>query len=324
MFPGRAWEQVTHSSSSLIPHPSHVSTAPWTVGRLLQWTADYLKSHGSESPRLDAEVLLAKAMKCQRIELYTAFDDEPSEEVRAAFRELVRRRAEGTPVAYLVGHREFYSLDFRVTPDVLIPRPETELLVSHCSIWPKSPAQQVTTYDNCRRGHRQRNHRRLCRQTLARLPGDGHRHQSGGAWKWPNPTPKSTAWPSRIEFVQSDLFAAVAAEKKFDFILSNPPYVASAELDTLAAGREKFRAARRASGRPARHRSDRITDSAIGRAAESRRIFAHGNQPHDSRQGSCLACSRDAFRACQQRSKTSPACRAWCRQGKGRLQIADS
>ena len=66
---------------------------------------------------------------CQRIELYTAFDDRPGEQSRSSFRELVRCRAEGTPVAYLVGHREFYSLSFRVTPDVLIPRPETELLV---------------------------------------------------------------------------------------------------------------------------------------------------------------------------------------------------
>ena len=105
------------------------TTAPWTVGRLLQWTADYLKTHGSESPRLDAEVLLAEAMGCKKIELYTRFEEEPAESVRAAFRELVKRRAEGAPVAYLLGHREFYSLDFRVTPDVLIPRPETELLV---------------------------------------------------------------------------------------------------------------------------------------------------------------------------------------------------
>ena len=65
----------------------------------------------------------------QRIELYTTFDELPGDDARAAFRELVRRRAEGTPVAYLVGRREFYSLSFRVTPDVLIPRPETELLV---------------------------------------------------------------------------------------------------------------------------------------------------------------------------------------------------
>ena len=75
----------------------------WTIGRLLQWTADYLKQHGSESPRLDAEVLLAHARGCQRIELYTSFDDPASDELRTKFRELVRRRAEGMPVAYLVG-----------------------------------------------------------------------------------------------------------------------------------------------------------------------------------------------------------------------------
>ena len=101
----------------------------WTVGRLLQWTTGYLKDHGADSPRLDAEVLLAEALGCRRIELYTAFDQQPDEAARTVFRGLVRRRAEGTPVAYLVGRREFYSLSFRVTPDVLIPRPETELLV---------------------------------------------------------------------------------------------------------------------------------------------------------------------------------------------------
>ena len=79
----------------------------WTVGRLLQWTTQYLKQHGSDSPRLDAEVLLAEARGCRRIDLYAAFDDVPGDEARAAFRDTVRRRAEGTPVAYLVGHREF-------------------------------------------------------------------------------------------------------------------------------------------------------------------------------------------------------------------------
>src|SRR5687767_7835820 len=101
----------------------------WTVLRLLTWTTDYLKSHGSDSPRLDAEVLLAHARGCERIQLYTAFDEVVTDEVRAAFRDLVKRRAEGVPVAYLVGKREFYSLSFRVTPDVLIPRPETEFVV---------------------------------------------------------------------------------------------------------------------------------------------------------------------------------------------------
>ena len=80
-----------------------------------------MKGKGADSPRLDAEVLLAHARGCQRIELYTAFEEEPTEAVRTAFRELVGRRAKGTPVAYLVGRREFFSLNFEVTPDVLIP-----------------------------------------------------------------------------------------------------------------------------------------------------------------------------------------------------------
>ena len=104
----------------------------WTIGRLLKWTADYLQQHGAASPRLDAEVLLAHARGSRRIELYTSFEEPASEELRTRFRELVRRRAEGMPVAYLVGHREFFSLDFRVTSDVLIPRPETEFLVIAC------------------------------------------------------------------------------------------------------------------------------------------------------------------------------------------------
>ncbi len=105
------------------------TAAPWTVGRLLQWTADFLKQRGSDSPRLDAEILLAEALGCQRIQLYTTFDEEPGEEKRTGFRELVKQRAEGTPVAYLVGRREFYSLNFKVRAGVLIPRPETELIV---------------------------------------------------------------------------------------------------------------------------------------------------------------------------------------------------
>src|ERR1700722_13685155 len=101
----------------------------WTVGRLLAWTTDFLRERGAESPRLDAEVLLAHALGCPRSQLYTTFDEQPSEAARQKFREFVRERATGKPVAYLVGRREFYSLSFRVTPDVLIPRPETEFLL---------------------------------------------------------------------------------------------------------------------------------------------------------------------------------------------------
>src|SRR6188768_2189471 len=101
----------------------------WTVGRLLAWTADYLKKSGSPSARLDAEVLLSAARKCERIALYTAFEEIVPDDIRSTFRDLVKRRAGGTPVAYLVGKKEFYSLSFHVTPDVLIPRPETDFVV---------------------------------------------------------------------------------------------------------------------------------------------------------------------------------------------------
>ncbi len=101
----------------------------WTIGRLLTWTTDYLRRRGSESPRLDAEVMLAYVLDWQRVQLYTHFDDEVGERSRGVFRDLVRRRAEGAPVAYLVGRKEFYSLSFEVSSDVLIPRPETEFVV---------------------------------------------------------------------------------------------------------------------------------------------------------------------------------------------------
>jgi release factor glutamine methyltransferase len=105
------------------------SNEPWTVLRLLNWTRDYFAKADIDSPRLCAEMLLAECLGCQRIELYARGHDEPSEDVRTRFREMVRRAAEGEPVAYIVGRKEFFSLPFKVTPDVLIPRPETEILV---------------------------------------------------------------------------------------------------------------------------------------------------------------------------------------------------
>jgi release factor glutamine methyltransferase len=207
--------------------------APWTVGRLLQWTGEYLKSHGSESPRLDAEVLLAHVLGCRRIGLYTAFETEPGEKVRTAFREFLRRRAEGEPVAYLVGHKEFYSLDFRVTPDVLIPRPETELLVIALTDLAKiRPLGAKLTIADIGTGSGiiavcAAKHLSGCRVTAV--------DNSAAALEVARCNAERHGVLGRIDFVHSDLFASVAADKKFDFILSNPPYVAENEYDGLAA-----------------------------------------------------------------------------------------
>ena len=101
----------------------------WTIKRLLEWTAEYFERNDSGSPRLEAEVLLAEALGCERIQLYTRFDEIPAEPGLGNFRAWVKRRAAGEPVAYLVGHKEFYSLKFKVDNNVLIPRPETEHVV---------------------------------------------------------------------------------------------------------------------------------------------------------------------------------------------------
>lgn len=100
----------------------------WTIGRLLDWTAKWFREKQVEGGRLAAELLLARALNCRKIDLYTRYDSEPSEDQRRAFRELVRQAGDHTPIAYLLGSREFFSLEFQVGPAVLIPRPETEAL----------------------------------------------------------------------------------------------------------------------------------------------------------------------------------------------------
>ncbi|MGH7134559.1 MAG: peptide chain release factor N(5)-glutamine methyltransferase [Pirellulales bacterium] len=205
-------------------------TEAWTTGRLLEWTTNYLKQHGADSPRLDAEVLLAEALGCQRIQLYAAFGDVPSEEIRTAFRKLVRRRAEGTPVAYLVGRREFYSLSFRVTPDVLIPRPETEFVVMRL-LDLASPADGEWTIADVGTGSG------VIAVCAAKwLPNSRllALDISGKALKVAAANAAEHGIGNRIEFMESDLFAAVSPERTFDFVVANPPYVAEHEMAGLS------------------------------------------------------------------------------------------
>lgn len=104
---------------------------PWTTRRLLAWTSDYLERKAVDSPRLAAEMLLAHVLEVPRIKLYMDMDRPASPLERSAYRCLVERAAAHEPVQYLVGQTSFFSLDFVVTPDVLIPRPSTETLVEH-------------------------------------------------------------------------------------------------------------------------------------------------------------------------------------------------
>ena len=225
-------------------------TETWTVGRLLTWTTDYLRKKGSDSARLDAEVLLAHARQCQRIELYTAFDQEPDEPVKASFREMVVRRAEGTPVAYLVGHKEFYSLDFRVNPDCLIPRPETEHLVvaaiDAAKVIAKSPSSEsgtstrplmiadVCTGSGC---------------IAVAIAKHLHNAQvfasdiSDAALAVAQHNATQHSLDSRIQFFLGDLLDAIPPAdtvERFDLIVSNPPYISQTEYEQLSKGVREY------------------------------------------------------------------------------------
>lgn len=101
----------------------------WTILAVLQWTTRYFQDKGVSEPRASAEVLLAHVLGVSRLELYLRHDQPLTPEELAAYKALIRRRVQGEPTAYLTGHKEFWSLDFLVTPATLIPRPETELLV---------------------------------------------------------------------------------------------------------------------------------------------------------------------------------------------------
>ena len=102
---------------------------PWTILKLLNWAASYFKSHDIDNPKSTAEILLSHALQLQRIDLYLQYDRPLNRDELSAFKQLVQRRRNREPVAYIVGNKEFWSLPLAVTQDVLIPRPDTECLV---------------------------------------------------------------------------------------------------------------------------------------------------------------------------------------------------
>lgn len=101
----------------------------WTIAGVLEWTKQYSANKGIENPRLDAEILLCAVLKCERINLYVRFDQPLEDEELALYRGYVARRANQEPLAYILGKKAFMKHSFKVTPAVLVPRPETELLV---------------------------------------------------------------------------------------------------------------------------------------------------------------------------------------------------
>jgi release factor glutamine methyltransferase len=192
-----------------------------TVGGCLRDAARSLgQSSMVDSARLDAEVLLAHVLGWTRTELHTRITDRVAERARQTFWELVRRRQEGVPIAYLVGWREFYSRRFWVRPGVLVPRPETELLVEEAlSLLRRSPGATRVLDLCCGTG--------CIAVTLALETLTGQLVASDVDATALAQTEENVNFfgvQSRVQVLESDLFSGLG-ELCFDLIVSNPPYV---------------------------------------------------------------------------------------------------
>jgi release factor glutamine methyltransferase len=216
-----------------MPESDTASQEEWTIRRLLAWTQAHFEAKWVDEPRLAAELLLAEALGCKRIELYLRYDQVPTPAQRSAYREMVRAAAEHKPIAHLTGHREFYSLDFIVTPDVLIPRPETELLVeralAYCREHPRERFHllDVGTGSGC------------IAVTIAKRQPAVHAvgtDVSAAALAVAARNAERHGVKDRLRLIQADMLelpAEVVPEHGFDLILSNPPYVAQGERERL-------------------------------------------------------------------------------------------
>jgi release factor glutamine methyltransferase len=209
---------------------SQISTDSWTIQRLLQWTTEYFKKRERESPRLAAEVLLAEALACRRIDLYARFTEVPPEPLLARFRDWVKQHAAGNPVAYLVGHRDFYSLRMTVDSNVLIPRPETELLVVEALDALKQFGESTPLVIDVGTGSG------CIAIALAKHNGQARfiaTDISPAALAVARENAKRYNVSDRIEFIESDLLGGIDATIQPHLIVSNPPYVGRTERGTL-------------------------------------------------------------------------------------------
>jgi release factor glutamine methyltransferase len=199
----------------------------WTIQTILNWTRQYFLDKGVENPRLDAEVLLSHILRKERLYLYVHFDQPLEEAELSAFRSAVKQRAARLPVAYITGIKEFMGLEFEVTPSVLIPRPDTEILV-------EAALSRLTTVDNPCILDLGTGSGAIGISLLANLPtakgvtvdisaealvvakGNAARHLVS----------------ERLTFCQGDLFSPVKGQM-FTAIVSNPPYIPEADIAGL-------------------------------------------------------------------------------------------
>ncbi|MBI2067314.1 MAG: peptide chain release factor N(5)-glutamine methyltransferase [Deltaproteobacteria bacterium] len=226
----------------------------WTSLRLIQWTTDYFSKGGIPNPRLDAELLLAHILKCARIDLYLKHDWRVGDKDLSLFRGLLQRRIKREPLQYIIGETEFYGLKFKVTPDVLIPRPETELLVEEAikqigagaASSPPTKIQilEIGTGSGCIAIALAKNipHARITATDI-----------SDAALEIAQGNVIQNKAQTQIDFILSNIApwrTFEAENRQFDLILSNPPYIAEEEIDRLEPEIKNFEPRQALNGGP--------------------------------------------------------------------------
>ena len=199
----------------------------WTIGSILKWTEQYFGTKGVESPRLDAEVLLSHILQKERIYLYVHFDEPLEAPELARFREMIKQRIQRIPVAYIIGYREFMGLRFAVSPAVLVPRPDTEILVE--AVLERLKDKLDPAFADIGTGSGA-----IVLSLLKNLPQATAVTVdiSPAALEVARENAAALEVADRVTFYQGDLYGPVA-DRTFTAIVSNPPYIPDADIAGL-------------------------------------------------------------------------------------------
>lgn len=201
----------------------------WTTLAVLDWTTQRFTDAGIAGARLEAQLLLAHVLGCSRVQLYTGFDKPLAEPELAAYRALIKRRLGGESVSYLLGEQEFWGLPFHVSEHVLVPRPDTETLIEVARELRTERAAPCRILDLCTGSGAIAI--ALAKELPAATVVATEVSPDAAAIAVKNAARNGVA--DRVDIRVGDLFAPVAGER-FDLVVSNPPYIASAVIPTLS------------------------------------------------------------------------------------------
>jgi release factor glutamine methyltransferase len=204
----------------------------WTIIKLVQWATTYFGNHDIDSPRATAEILLAHVLNTRRIDLYLRYDQPLISAELERFKALIKRRLNREPVAYILGSKEFWSMDLQITRDVLIPRPETECLVEK--------ALESLALDSNPESKLILELGTGCGAVILALASENPRHAywatdiSINAIRIARQNARQNDLNGKVDFIVGDWFAPLRSKPGlFDLIVSNPPYIKSEDLNRL-------------------------------------------------------------------------------------------